>query len=117
MQRGSGKADPRSINRASSLLSVAMSNELLQKAKPANGAATDAAPREARQAGAGTSAGGGAGGGAGGPGGEGGERRRQLTPEQREKIEAMSPEERKAFFQKLRAEREARGEAAPAAGR
>ena len=37
MQRGSGKADPRSINRASSLLSVAMSNELLQKAKPANG--------------------------------------------------------------------------------
>ena len=87
------------------------------EAKPANGAATDAAPREARQAGAGTSAGGGAGGGAGGPGGEGGERRRQLTPEQREKIEAMSPEERKAFFQKLRAEREARGEAAPAASR
>ena len=84
-------------------------------AKPADGAATDAAPREARQAGAGTGAG--AGGGAGGPGGEGGERRRQLTPEQREKIEAMSPEERKAFFQKLRAEREARGEAAPAAGR
>lgn len=82
-------------------------------AKPADGAATDAAPREARQTGGGT----GAGGGTGGPGGEGGERRRQLTPEQREKIEAMSPEERKAFFQKLRAEREARGEAAPAAGR
>ena len=82
-------------------------------AKPADGAATDAAPREARQAGGGI----GAGGGAGGPGGEGGERRRQLTPEQREKIEAMSPEERKAFFQKLRAEREARGEAAPAASR
>ena len=55
--------------------------------------------------------------GAGGAGSEGGERRRQLTPEQREKLEAMSPEERKAFFQKLRAEREARGEAAPAAGR
>ena len=86
-------------------------------AKPADGAATDAAPREARQAGAGGGAGAGAGAGAGGPGGEGGERRRQLTPEQREKIEAMSPEERKAFFQKLRAEREARGEAAPAAGR
>ena len=82
-------------------------------AKPADGAATDAAPREARQTGGGT----GAGGGTGGPGGEGGERRRQLTPEQREKIEAMSPEERKAFFQKLRAEREARGEAAPAASR
>ena len=78
-------------------------------AKPADGAGTDAAPREARPAGGGA--------GAGGPGGEGGERRRQLTPEQREKIEAMSPEERKAFFQKLRAEREARGEAAPAAGR
>ena len=82
-------------------------------AKPADGAATDAAPREARQTGGGT----GAGGGTGGPGGEGGERRRQLTPEQREKMEAMSPEERKAFFQKLRAEREARGEAAPAASR
>ena len=82
-------------------------------AKPADGAASEAAPREARQAGVG----GGAGAGAGGPGGEGGERRRQLTPEQREKIEAMSPEERKAFFQKLRAEREARGEAAPAASR
>ncbi|MEG0200666.1 MAG: MdtA/MuxA family multidrug efflux RND transporter periplasmic adaptor subunit [Comamonas sp.] len=44
--------------------------------------------------------------------------RPQLTPEQREKMEAMSPEERKAFFQKLRAERAASGEgAAPAAGR
>lgn len=53
----------------------------------------------------------------GGPGGgEGGERRRQLTPEQREKIEAMSPEERKAFFQKMRAEREANGEAPRAGG-
>ncbi len=57
-------------------------------------------------------------------GGERGERaegrgdRPQLTPEQREKMEAMSPEERKAFFQKLRAERAASGEgAAPAAGR
>ncbi|MEX8191787.1 efflux RND transporter periplasmic adaptor subunit [Comamonas guangdongensis] len=50
----------------------------------------------------------------------GGEHRRQLTPEQREKLEAMMPEERKAFFQKLRAERAANGqggEAAPAAGR
>ncbi|CAM4292571.1 MdtA/MuxA family multidrug efflux RND transporter periplasmic adaptor subunit [Comamonas aquatilis] len=44
--------------------------------------------------------------------------RPQLTPEQRAKLEAMSPEERKAFFQKLRAERAASGEgAAPAAGR
>lgn len=36
-------------------------------------------------------------------------RRPQLTPEQREKLDAMSPEERKAFFQKMRAEREANG--------
>lgn len=42
----------------------------------------------------------------------------QLTPEQRAKLEAMSPEERRAFFQKLRAERAAHGEAAsPGAGR
>ncbi|MEF9966800.1 MAG: MdtA/MuxA family multidrug efflux RND transporter periplasmic adaptor subunit [Comamonas sp.] len=43
--------------------------------------------------------------------GEGRGDRPQLTPEQREKLEAMSPEERKAFFQKMRAEREAKGEA------
>jgi multidrug efflux system membrane fusion protein len=35
--------------------------------------------------------------------------RPQLTPEQRAKLEALSPEERRAFFQKLRAEREANG--------
>lgn len=39
-----------------------------------------------------------------------------LTPEQREKLAAMSPEERRAFFQKLRAERGAGGgPAAPGA--
>lgn len=41
--------------------------------------------------------------------GEGRGDRPQLTPEQREKMESMSPEERRAFFQKLRAEREASG--------
>ena len=76
--------------------------------KPADATAADSSARPARTDGAG---------GADRAGGEGGERRRQLTPEQREKLEAMSPEERQAFFQKLRAEREARGEAAPAAGR
>ena len=52
----------------------------------------------------------------GGPGGDGGERRRQLSPEQRAKIEAMSPEERKAFFEKMRAERAANGESAGSGG-
>ena len=42
---------------------------------------------------------------------EGRGERPQLTPEQRAKLEALSPEERRAFFQKLRAEREAGGKA------
>lgn len=42
--------------------------------------------------------------------------RPQLTPEQRAKLEALSPEERRAFFQKLRAEREANGQTGTAAG-
>lgn len=49
--------------------------------------------------------------GEGGGEGRGEGRRAQLTPEQREKLDAMSPEERKAFFQKMRAEREASGSA------
>ncbi|TYK67749.1 MdtA/MuxA family multidrug efflux RND transporter periplasmic adaptor subunit [Comamonas sp. Z3] len=42
--------------------------------------------------------------------------RPQLTPEQRAKLEALSPEERRAFFQRLRAEREANGQTGTAAG-
>lgn len=42
--------------------------------------------------------------------------RPQLTPEQRARLEALSPEERRAFFQKLRAEREANGQTGTAAG-
>ncbi|MDR0213097.1 MAG: MdtA/MuxA family multidrug efflux RND transporter periplasmic adaptor subunit [Comamonas sp.] len=47
--------------------------------------------------------------------GEGRGDRPQLTPEQRAKLEALSPEERRAFFQKLRAERAARAEGASGA--
>lgn len=47
---------------------------------------------------------------------EGRGERPQLTPEQRAKLEALSPEERRAFFQKLRAEREASGQTGTAAG-
>ncbi|WP_059441132.1 MdtA/MuxA family multidrug efflux RND transporter periplasmic adaptor subunit [Comamonas sp. E6] len=47
---------------------------------------------------------------------EGRGERPQLTPEQRAKLEALSPEERRAFFQKLRAEREANGQTGTAAG-
>ena len=47
--------------------------------------------------------------------GEGRGDRPQLTPEQRAKLEALSPEERRAFFQKLRAERAARAEGASSA--
>ena len=118
--QGHGGDQSRAPEAQGNTASNAASNAQDSKQLPAKQDAKPEAPSEQKpQAGAERREGRGEGRGDGrGEGrGEGRGDRPQLTPEQRAQLDALPPEERRAFFQKLRAEREARGEAAPAAGR